>query len=547
MHTVVRFRPARLPRTARPLVAVGQRMNSTASRTAMMLACLMIATGSPPAWAGLKSLKRVPIPLPPNLGDFVADRSAAIELGKALFWETQAGGDGVQACAQCHFQAGADVRVTNTLNPGANGVFDTAPAGATLNAGNFPINNGDVVGSQGIMKSLFVGLSGGPVDSCTPLADAVFPGLRQVTGRNTPLNLNAIFNFRSFWDGRANNVFNGVNPAGPTDPNARVLKVINGVPTPVAISLKNASLASQAVGPPNNRVEMSCDGRNFPQLGRKLLGLPPLGQQMVDPADSALGGLSNFPGPGLNTSYAALIQAAFRPEWWNSSAIVNGFSVMENNFSLYWGLSVMLYNSTQVSDDTRFDRFMDGNLLALNLQEQQGLDVFRGKGRCTACHDGGPLTRATVDSVDSTIPSDAKRGFINTGVRPVADDGGDILQPGQAKFKTPGLRNLELTGPYFHNGDKATLRQVVDFYDRGGDFPNQFTDSQIRPLGLAAAEKDALVAFLLALTDDRVRFQRAPFDHPSLNVPNGPNIPAIGAGGAGTPLGTFLGLSPFQP
>jgi len=44
-----------------------------------------------------------------NLGDFVADRSAATKLGKALFWETQAGGDGVQACAQCHFQAGADV------------------------------------------------------------------------------------------------------------------------------------------------------------------------------------------------------------------------------------------------------------------------------------------------------------------------------------------------------------------------------------------------------------------------------------------------------
>ena len=93
----------------------------------------------------------------------------------------------------------------------------------------------------------------------------------------------------------------------------------------------------------------------------------------------------------------------------------------------------------------------------------------------------------------------------------------------------------------------ATLRQVVDFYDRGGDFRSSFTDSQIRPLALTATEKDALVAFLLALTDDRVRFQRAPFDHPSCNVPNGPNIAAMGAGGAGTPLGTFLGLSPFQP
>jgi len=224
----------------------------------------------------------------------------------------------------------------------------------------------------------------------------------------------------------------------------------------------------------------------------------------VDPTDSALGGLSNSPGQGLNTSYTALIQAAFRPEWWNSSAIVNGFSVMENNFSLYWGLSVMLYGSTQVSDDTRFDRFMDGNLLALNLQEQQGLDIFRGKARCVQCHDGGPLTRATVESVSSTIPSDSNRGFINTAVRPVADDGGDILQPGQGKFKTPGLRNVELTGPYFHNGEMATLRQVVDFYDRGGDFRSSFTDSQIRPLDLTATEKDALVAFLLALTDDRV-------------------------------------------
>src|SRR5437016_762224 len=188
MHTVVRFRPARLLRTARPIVAAGQRMSTTASRIAMILACLMIATGSPPAWAGLKSLKRVPIPLPPNLGDFVADRSAATKLGKALFWETQAGGDGVQACAQCHFQAGADVRVTNTLNPGANGVFDTAPAGATLNAGNFPINNGDVVGSQGIMKSLFVGLSGGPGASCTPLPDPSSPPRPQAPGPHTRIH-----------------------------------------------------------------------------------------------------------------------------------------------------------------------------------------------------------------------------------------------------------------------------------------------------------------------------------------------------------------------
>ena len=72
---------------------------------------------------------------------------------------------------------------------------------------------------------------------------------------------------------------------------------------------------------------------------------------------------------------------------------------------------------------------------------------------------------------------------------------------------------MELSGPYFHTGDKATLRQVVDFYNRGGDFPNQFTDSAIRPLGLTETEKNALVSLLVAMTDDRVRFERAPDQH----------------------------------
>jgi hypothetical protein len=127
---------------------------------------------------------------------------------------------------------------------------------------------------------------------------------------------------------------------------------------------------------------------------------------------------------------------------------------------------------------------------------------------------------------------------------------------------------VEFTGPYFHNGGQATLRQVVDFYNRGGDFPTQFTNSQIGPIGLTDAEKNALVAFLLALSDDRVRFSRAPFDHPSICVPNGDQgdrfsvtpvpgtfrsqttlncVAANGAAGASTPLTTFLGLSPFQP
>jgi cytochrome c peroxidase len=95
-------------------------------------------------------------------------------------------------------------------------------------------------------------------------------------------------------------------------------------------------------------------------------------------------------------------------------------------------------------------------------------------------------------------------------------------------FKAPQLRNVELTGPYFHNGGKLTLRQVVDFYTRGGDFP--VTNAAHRDFNLVnmnievqsnltEEEKVALVDFLLELTDERNRFDRAPFDHPQVIIP----------------------------
>src|SRR5262249_1451984 len=91
-------------------------------------------------------------------------------------------------------------------------------------------------------------------------------------------------------------------------------------------------------------------------------------------------------------------------------------------------------------------------------------------------------------------------------------------------FKAPSLRNVELTAPYFHNGGMATLEQVLEFYNRGGNFHElniQNLDAAILTLGLSAEEKAAVAAFLNALTDDRVRFEIAPFDHPQLFVPDG--------------------------
>ena len=124
-------------------------------------------------------------------------------------------------------------------------------------------------------------------------------------------------------------------------------------------------------------------------------------------------------------------------------------------------------------------------------------------------------------------------------------------------FKVPSLRNSEFSGPYFHNGGKSTLAQVLEFYDNAGDFDrttNATKAPAIVPLQLNADQQKSLVAFLLALTDDRVRLQQAPFDHPQLFVPNGDNpigtdntieIPAVGAAGSLTPIQRFLGLNPF--
>ena len=96
----------------------------------------------------------------------------------------------------------------------------------------------------------------------------------------------------------------------------------------------------------------------------------------------------------------------------------------------------------------------------------------------------------------------------------------------QGAFKIPSLRNVALTAPYFHNGDVLTLREAVELYSRGGNVAPilELDGTIIEPLGiplLTSDEIDAIVAFLEALTDERVLYRRAPFDHPQLFVPNG--------------------------
>jgi hypothetical protein len=118
---------------------------------------------------------------------------------------------------------------------------------------------------------------------------------------------------------------------------------------------------------------------------------------------------------------------------------------------------------------------------------------------------------------------------------------------------------VELTGPFFHNGSVKSLEEVIEFYDRGGNNvgnPGHF-ETFVFPLGLTEQDKADLLAFLKTLTDERVRWERAPFDHPSIQIPRGakaepsplgPNlaadeyleIPAVGKNGRNTAQGPLL-------
>jgi cytochrome c peroxidase len=146
-------------------------------------------------------------------------------------------------------------------------------------------------------------------------------------------------------------------------------------------------------------------------------------------------------------------------------------------------LALASYVRSILSGDSRFDRFVNGDRRALNAQQQRGLQVFRGKGNCTACHVGPNFTDERLH---------------NTGVAwrtgRLTDDGG-----GLGAFRTPTLREIARTAPYMHDGSLRRLEDVVDFYERGGH-PNPHLDEEIRPIRFTADEKRDLVAFLRTLS-----------------------------------------------
>lgn len=132
-----------------------------------------------------------------------------------------------------------------------------------------------------------------------------------------------------------------------------------------------------------------------------------------------------------------------------------------------------------LSGDSRYDRFINGDRKALSAEEQDGLQLFRGKANCIACHVG---------------PNFSDESLHGTGI---AWREGRFADPGagEGNFKTPTLREVGRTAPYMHDGSLATLEDVIEYYDRGGN-RNPHLDAELHSLHLSGGEKRELALFL---------------------------------------------------
>ena len=169
--------------------------------------------------------------------------------------------------------------------------------------------------------------------------------------------------------------------------------------------------------------------------------------------------------------------------------------------------AIATFERTILSGDSKFDRFMAGEPLGMSEPAQRGWFLWNDKARCNTCHPFSSVTPNFTDSKFHNIGVAAKGRDLASLFRgtPTDPELGRFAVTRQVvdlgSFKTPGLRDVALTAPYMHDGSVATLLDVVDFYDRGGE-PNRYLDQLIRPLKLTHAEKHDLVAFMESLTGE---------------------------------------------
>ncbi|GEM44585.1 cytochrome-c peroxidase [Deinococcus cellulosilyticus] len=152
--------------------------------------------------------------------------------------------------------------------------------------------------------------------------------------------------------------------------------------------------------------------------------------------------------------------------------------------------AIASFERTLISNNSPFDRFQRGDLKALTDAQKRGMELFFDQADCFHCHTGSNFTDELPHNTALNV-FDEDQGLARLTLK---DE--DI-----GKFKTPTLRNIALTAPYMHDGSKATLREAVEHYNKGGE-SNLNADPLMRPLGLTDDQIDDLVAFMESLTDE---------------------------------------------
>lgn len=151
------------------------------------------------------------------------------------------------------------------------------------------------------------------------------------------------------------------------------------------------------------------------------------------------------------------------------------------------------YVRTRTSGNAPFDRWSYAReARAVSEQAKLGFDIFSFKGRCGMCHVGFNFSDGRFHNLG--VGWDAASGTFRDEGRAVVSH----LPRDRGAFKTPGLREVSKRAPYMHDGSLASLRDVVEFYNRGG-VANPARSARLAPLGLTPAEVDAVVAFLHTL------------------------------------------------
>jgi cytochrome c peroxidase len=363
-----------------------------------------------------------------------------------------------------------------TCHIAANGGSDPRTIPGSLRAANPGVDNlfgtdDDVYASPGVPANNADGKY-----SLSP----IYGFNEQVTARRSVSYIDAGYSTSLFWDGRATQIF--------TDPISNTVVLQGG-----------AALESQVLAPPINTAEMGHSGRNWNDVAARISQSKPLA--LAHDIPTALQIWID------NRGYPELFAEAFGTSEVTATRIA---------------MAIATYERTLYSDRTPFDAMVSG-ISPLTAAEQRGLGVFN-QSRCNACHSGVLFT---------------DNNFHYTGVRPTSEDTGRFQVTGNqnqlGEFRTPGLRNIEFRAPYMHNGRFATLEEVVEFYNRGGDFDAPNKNRNIRPLNLSVQQKTDLIAFLKRpLTDPRVAAQTFPFDRPKLYTESTRVPQIISSGIAGT-------------